>query len=225
MPGIDNNLADFLSRLQHSSPASIATLTLHAQELLAAALTPAYRRSWSTFSNFTTRYGLTDGAPVEVGVLSLFIAHLHREGFKPSTISGHISAIAYLHKLNQWPDPSSSFVIQKMLLSCHKQGGGYDHRLPTVKAILSRLLQALEDISVGPQDVLLFQTMFCLAFHAFLRIGETTVAAAHVVEHANLIMVNQVQLTGQYLLITLQTYKHSKGQPSFYANRQGKSKF
>ena len=92
---------------------SIAALTRHAEELLASALAPgtqaAYKRSWSMFGQFCNTHGLPDTVPISALVLALFISHLHRAGYSPGTISSHISAVGYIHKLQGGVIPQPPF--------------------------------------------------------------------------------------------------------------------
>ena len=196
IPGI-NNLADSLSRLQvekfqalapkacplscqHPLSPSIAALTRHAEELLASALASgtqaAYKRSWSMFGKFCNTHGLSDTVPVSESVLALFISHLHRAGHSPATVLSHISAIGYRHKLRGGGggggDPTTTFLVQKLLSACHKLSKQFDLRMPFDKPILSRLLGALDFTVPGKHHRALYEAMFCLAFHAFLRIGK-----------------------------------------------------
>ena len=188
IPVINNNLADSLSRgkvpgigakglslsCQHSLSPSIAVLTRHAEELLASALAPgtqaAYKRSWSMFGKFCNTHGLPDKVPISVSVLALFISHLHRARYSPATVSSHISAMGYIHKLRGGSDPTTTFLVQKLLSACHK----LSLRMPIDKPMLSRLLGALDFTVPGKHHRALYKAMFCLAFHAFLRIGEMT---------------------------------------------------
>ena len=121
--------------------------------------------------------------------LALFISHLHRAGYSPATVSSHISAIGYIHKSQGGSDPITTFLVQKLLSACHKLSKQFDLRMPIDKPMLSRLLGAL-DFTVsgtflrhftvsGKHHRALYEAMFCLAFYAFLRIGEMTVQSAN----------------------------------------------
>ena len=134
---------------QHRPSPSIAALTRHAEELLASALASgtqaAYKRSWSMFGKFCNTHGLPDTVPVSESVLALFISHLHRAGHSPATVSSHISAIGYRHKLQGGgggggSDPTTTFLVQKLLSACHKLSKQFDLRMPIDKPMLSRLL-------------------------------------------------------------------------------------
>ena len=117
-----------------------------------------------------------------------------------------------MHKLRAFADPTNSFIIQKMLLSCHRQQPSTDHRLPIDKAMLGKLLGALEHTCRTKREHYLYQAMFTLAFHAFLRIGEMTVGSISVV-NPNRIHVQQLAVSERSMAVKFASYKHSKGQP------------
>ena len=95
------------------------------------------------FGKFCNTHGLPDTVPVSESVLALFISHLHRAGHSPATVSSHISAIGYRHKLQGGgggSDPTTTFLVQKLLSACHKLSKQFDLRMPFDKPMLSKLL-------------------------------------------------------------------------------------
>ena len=144
--------------------------------------------------------------------LALFIAYLVNQSYKPSTISFYVSAIGYVHKLKAIPDPTSSFLILKLLRACHKQQKIFDSRMPIVKPVLERLMLTLVHTGTDHYHQHLFQTMFALAFYAFLRIGEITIRGKD--RHdAHLIQKNQIRMQTKHFELKFISYKHSQGQP------------
>lgn len=113
--------------------------------------------------------------PVSLSHLCNFIGNLYEKGYSASSISSHVSAIGYVHKLNSFPDPTQTFLIKKMLSGCHKLLPSADTRLPITKEILVKILHALNHtVSVNINRVML-KTIFLLCFNAFLRMGEVVV--------------------------------------------------
>jgi hypothetical protein len=151
--------------------------------------------------------------PVSVATLSLFIAFLVDRSYAPSTVSTYVSAIGYIHKINGARDPTSAFLITKMLQACHKHSKRVDTRLPIDKTLLARLLRALQHTIPSVTRRTMFAAMFSLAFHAFLRIGEITVNSAKHPHTANLIMLDQLAIQSKHMTINFRSYKHSQGQP------------
>ncbi|XP_062618200.1 uncharacterized protein LOC134279801 isoform X1 [Saccostrea cucullata] len=160
---------------------SAAHLTSEAQSLLSASLSSstqaAYRRSWQLLQSFQANTSL----PLQVADICNFIAHLHGSHFSASTISSHISALSYVHKLLGLPDPTQMFIVKKILRGCHKLSHTADSRLPITLDILEQIIKALP-ITVPVLDHhIMLRALFLLCFHAFLRMGEVTVkqGAAH----------------------------------------------
>ena len=127
------------------------------------------------FGNFCNTHGLPDTVIISESVLALFVSHLHRARYSPATVSSHMSATGYIHKLRWGSDPTTTFLVQKLLSACHKLRKQFDLRMPIDKPMLSKLLGALDSTVPGKHHRALYEAMFCLAFHAFLRIGEMTV--------------------------------------------------
>lgn len=99
---------------------------------LAASTQSAYRRSWQLLQSFQGRTTL----PLQVAEICNFIAYPYSSQFSASTISSHISAFSYVHKLLGLPDPSQMFIVKKLLRGCHKMGRSVDSRLPITRDIL-----------------------------------------------------------------------------------------
>ena len=118
-----------------------------------------------------------------------------------------MSAIGYVHKLKAVPDPTSSSLILELLQACHKQQKSFDPRMPIVKPMLERLM-----LTLGHNRQHLFQAMFALVFHAFLRIGEITIRGKDR-HNAHLIQKNQIKMQTGHLELKLISYKHSQSQP------------
>ena len=144
---------------QHPLSPSIAALTRHAEELLASALAPgiqaAYKRSWSMFGKFCNTHGLPDTFPISASVLALFISHFHRAGYSPATVSSHISDVGYIHKLKGGSDPTTTFLVQKLLSACPKLSKQFDLRMPIDKSMFSSALGKL------PYNRLTLLTLIC----------------------------------------------------------------
>ena len=155
----------------------------------------AYKLSWSMFGKFCNPHGLPDTVPISASVLALFIPHIHRARYSPATVSSHISAIGYIHKLQGGSNPTTTFLVQKLLSACHKLSMQFDLRMPIDKPILSKLLGALDFTVPGKHHRALYKAMFCLAFHTFLRIGEMTVQSANAT-NSNLLQWKQLEIKG-----------------------------
>ena len=106
---------------------------------------------------------------------ALLCSYVVSQSYKPSTVSSYVLAIGYIYKLKAIPIPTSSVLILKLSCTCHKQQKNVDSRMPIVKPMLERLMLILGHTGTDHYHQHLFQTMFALAFYAFLRIGKTTI--------------------------------------------------
>lgn len=157
------------------------SLELEAQRLLSSSLAPStqttYNRGVSCFELFRTKLGLEGSWPAPVGHIINFIANLSIEGKAPSTINTYISALSYVHKLNEWSDPCDNFIIQKLKEGCKRQGRKADSRRPISLPILRQLSQSLEGLCKSSYESRLFRAAFLLSFFGFMRVGEFTVTS------------------------------------------------
>lgn len=174
---------------------------------LAPASTQAYKRAWSIYRHFANKFNIGNDLPLTQDVLALFISFLFAERYAASSIVSFISSIAYIHRINNLPDNTSSFLVQKMLSPCRKTRPSLDIRLPITIEVLHKVCDALEYSVSNIYKKLLFKAMFLLAFHAFLRIGEiTSVCSAN-----HVLQLSQVTCQTSRILIHFQNYKHSGG--------------
>jgi len=146
-----------------------------------------------------------------------YITKLHANGYAPSTITTFVSPISFVNKLYNAPDPSHHFLISKMLDGARKAGHTPDTRQPITLAILHKLVQAIPSAQFDPFQQTLIKSMFLIAFHGFLRVGEITVRSPTAPQ------VNTIQATNSSITfrnnhptsatITLVNSKHNKAHP------------
>ena len=178
---------------------------------LAEASKVAYRRSWALFDSFRLIYNIPPQLPLSVTNVALFVAFLVSKGYKPATITSYMSALGYVHKLQGMNDPTTSFVVLQLLKAYQKQGREADTRLPIDKPLLGRLLTAVSLTVKGHYEQRLFQAMFTLAFHAFLRVGEIT-KRGQMADNPHLLLMQQIQVFPDMLIISFSSFKHSNGE-------------
>ncbi len=104
----------------------------------------------------------------------VFIADMSLKGKAGSTISLQLAALAHLHRVYNWGDPTKHFLIQKMVEGCKRDRRSHDTRRPITEDILHQVLQALSFVCRSPYERALFQSAFSLAFFGFLRVSECT---------------------------------------------------
>lgn len=145
--------------------------------------------------------------PADLAAVVSFIANLFSEQLAPSTITSIVSAISYVHKACNQPDPTSTFVVRKMLQGASKLSSVPDTRLPITKDVLMKFYNSCEYTCSSFYDKVLFRTMFVTAFHGFLRIGEIAGVGSHV------ILAQHIQLVNDSYSITFHSFKHHSGTP------------
>lgn len=124
-------LNDTVSTLLDSS---LATSTRH-----------MYKRIWQDFDKFCCVYLTPFEAevPVSITTLSLYLAFIHQKGYAPATLFSYNSAIGYVHKIRNQADPSTSFLISKLLQGAKKSNSKVNGRLPITMSILKKWILAL----------------------------------------------------------------------------------
>jgi len=138
---------------------------------LQAALAPgtwvAYKKCIERFLSFRAQFQLGAYWPAsEVHVIA-FISFLSIEGWAPSSINLHSSAISFVHKINGWVDPTDSFLVKKLKEGCRRQNRHVDSRLPISPEILFNLVRILPSICSSVFEAGLFKAAFVLAFFGF----------------------------------------------------------
>ena len=111
--------------------------------------------------------------PLSVSDIVLFVAYLSAKKLAPSTISTYISALSYVHKIGSFSDPTKAFVVHKIMTAQSRLCSKLDIRLPITRSILHKLVQALNHTITPAYQILLFQTMFLVAFYGFFSSGWT----------------------------------------------------
>ena len=182
--------------------------------LLVSSLSPAsrvsYLRSWTQLQHFCTTNRLPFNFPCSLNVICNFIAHLFESSRAPSTIASHLSAISFVHKLANVPDPTQNFIVKKLLKGTQNLSKLIDSRLPITYNILARLIAALEHTVQPAFDRCMLKTLFTLAFHAFFRLGELAARSSYyqdkVLQREDIHFANPSQVH-----VRLRHSKHEKG--------------
>jgi hypothetical protein len=197
------------------APSSLVDL---ASSLIQASITPAsaaaYHKVFMGFSKFCREtLHLPSGIPAHPHSVLTYIAHLFQLGYASSSIHRMSSIIAYYHKLLQFRDPTQSFLIKKILVGVSKSIPSKDLRSPITPSLLQALVSSCSPISTSQYIASLLSSMYLLAFHAFLRVGEITVTHSGAI-NPNLLHLSHVSVLPNQVLITFHSFKHHSGPPS-----------
>ena len=119
------------------------------------------------FTKFAESHLLPVTFPISTVNLACFGAWLSEQGYKPGTVSSHLAAMGWWHKIKGFPDPSKEYLIRRFKLGLAKSGPPVKQatpvRFPLLKRILASLPQFLSDT-----DAKLFKAAFSLAYFASL---------------------------------------------------------
>ena len=177
------------------------------KQSVSAATMGQYKRAWNRFVDFAVSID-QQFLPASSQTVALFVAHLVTppNNSLSSSIASSLSAISFVHKILFHDDPCPHFVIRKMLKGLSRQKSSKDSRLPVTPAILHSLVSLCAVVAVSEYEAHMLKAMFGLMFHAFLRIGEVTPSP-------HCLQFEQLQVSGQVLSLTFNTFKHSPGYP------------
>lgn len=146
--------------------------------LIKAGITPrtqqSYSRVWVALAQFCTSQGHPEWAhpPLQPYVVMLFLASKFAEGVSGATLASYSSALAYVHKLMLFEDPTNSFAVHKLIKGAQRLVPVVDVRLPISRHILSQLISVLPLTAGSRFASALLAALFSVAFHGFFRLGE-----------------------------------------------------
>ena len=207
-----------VSNPYRNTSSSIEYLDPHALNLLQSGLAEStrkyYRRSWELFFNYNNSKNLN--LPLSKVDICNFIGFLFEQSFSPSSITSHVSAISYIHKLLDIQNNSNSFIVRKMLKGCSNTvRNPSDSRLPITKEILHKMLLGMDKCISDWQIKVLLRAVFLLAFNALLRLGEILVRSYS--NASRVVQVHDIKFSEQYingyptsLTLTLRHFKNMK---------------
>lgn len=165
-----------------------------------------YQIATDQLTVFRKNVNLPNTWPVPMEHMCHFIAHLSLLSYAPSTIATYVSGIGSYHRFRGWEDPGKSFVIRKMIEGVKRDNVRNDIRSPITMSILSRIVDALNNVCTSQFESVMFKAAFQLAFFAFLRIGELSASS-------------KCDLSGKALKITDVKIRH-KGASSIASHLQ-----
>ena len=118
------------------------------------------------------KQGVDSSFPTQPQHIARFVAHLSLLGKAASTAKTYLAGISAFHKLNDWPDPTSAFLIKTLIRGMSRASVSVDTRLPITLQRLQGLLGILPVVCSSTYESCLFKAAFALAFHGFLRLSE-----------------------------------------------------
>ncbi len=166
-----------------------------------------YRTAWRHFNHMCRSvFGWAFTLPLPVSYVCFFVTYMHMHlSLVPSTIATYLSAISFVHKINNYPDPCDNFVVHNLVSGVSRlDTDNKQTRLPITLPILHKLICALEVLEPVIYKQYMYKSMFLFSFHACCRVGELTKSgpAQHWLKYQNIVF-NPGSFT-----VTFTSFKH-----------------
>lgn len=197
------------------SAAVISQLELKAVQLIVHSLAPSsqqvYVRALKAYALFhLSHFHNSQFLPISAHALILFLTDMHNRGFASSTIHTTFGSLSFFNKLLGVHHSDQSFLIKKLLAGLQRGSQPSFTRLPIHISLLHRMIDHILSTDCLPYSSLLLRSMFLLAFHALLRVGEFTVRNPSLA-HATLQLADISFIHEQHSTVLQVTLRHFKG--------------
>ncbi|KAJ8315074.1 hypothetical protein KUTeg_007224, partial [Tegillarca granosa] len=110
----------------------------------------AYQTAFQQFTTFRRFLKLPDLWPVPID-------HLFHKGLSPSTVSSYLVAISHIHKVYNWTNPTSQFLVQKAVTGLGRIRQVRDSRAPVTEDMLHNIYHILETVCWSEYELWLFR--------------------------------------------------------------------
>ena len=187
----------------HSSRLSAKYIQGVLQELCTkttrATTAKVYHRVWTNFNKFLIKL---DSRPnLWENRAALFCAHLVESGRQSATVKSYVSVIKKILTNDGYHWDDKIILMQSITKACHIKNDKVRTRLPIRIGMLELMLFELQRVIAGNQPylVLLYRTVFILAYYGLMHIWEPTCGDeashyvrakdVHVAENKNKILV------------------------------------
>ncbi len=188
------------------------------QHALAETTWNSYNKIWQAFQLFSfNRLGVVVQLPLHEFQVAQYVTYLYDMGYCHSTIATTVSVLAFVHKLRDLPDPTSTFLIRKLLVAVKKQRPTVSKRQPITWELLRVMVDMMQYIQLTGWEYKLLKAVMLVMYVAGLRVGEVLVSgknAKHTALAQNLFAIYTHGVLTDYLL-KVPTYKHSNGDPAW----------
>lgn len=167
-----------------------------------------YQTALKNIQVFLCTYGIAPELPLQSVDIAFYLSYLYSSGYAANTMATHLSAIAFIHKMHGFGDPTNCFLIQKAIQGVRKSSPPCDSRLPITFNILIRLVDSLDHVGSSPWSMCMYRCMYLMAYFACLRVGEFTVSQKNV---DNVLRFQDLCTIpdSKNLKLTFQKFKHS----------------
>ena len=173
---------------------------------LAKSTKNSYKRAYVLLKQFYNNEGRELLFPIKSRDVAKFITFLDKKGMAKSTIVSYTSAIAYYHKIMEFHDPTSSFIVKKCLLGL--KGKGKIKREPINLSNLEKLMKTSQKCFTKPESYA-FKAICSLLFFGLFRISELLGDGRLNIRG---LTTKDLKSKRKGMEIKLNSYKHSKGE-------------
>lgn len=139
---------------------------------MASATWSGYGKAWGEWLPLVGDRQVATSETARLEVTVDYILQLRDLGVSAALVQRRLSGLAFHFKLRNWVDVTKSFVIRQALKGWRKEHVHTDRRRPVSYSLLGQLVEATVTVCKSSYKACLFQTAFCLAFFAALRVGE-----------------------------------------------------
>ena len=165
----------------------------------------SYKAAWNQYSSFMTNHLNTTTAKATSRHLAMYVAHLHQQHLKASSIKTRLSAIGFISEMMYQQNPTKSFTIQKLLLSYQKKDKKPRTRNPITLHILKRILRSISKSKAERYSRYLYSSLYTSMYHAALRVSEV----CHMPLSDHTLQIHQIQHSAKSMSIKFSSYKHN----------------
>ena len=166
-----------------------------------------YNRAWDRFQDFMkTKLGFhkQTASPQE---MAWYVAFLHSQGLKSTTIRTHLSAIGFMHELAGQTNPTQGFATRRLITAYKKLDASPPERKPITAKLLNQINKSLKHVTPSKYDQSLYSCLFSFMYHAALRASEviSTPRTSHALQSHHVAIYKRNNLS-----IHFQSFKHKK---------------
>ena len=164
-----------------------------------------YQKGLELFDYLRKEFGLKCIWPVPLQEIIFYISHLSKSGRSYSTVSCYLAVLSFHNKVNNFEDNIQRFTVRKIVEGIKRSRFCKDTRLPITRDLLNSILSIFLCICSSLFECSLSKSVFSLAFHGMLRVGELTVGSKCANSHR--VTVNNVSVSNGILEIYRATSK------------------
>ena len=193
-----------------SRTATLAEIDDLAGSVVAAAISEktaqAYQRGLNQFREFCDIYKVPYTMPFSCQQVVRFITFLFfLKRYAYATIQSMISALSYVHTLNNLQNLSESVLVKRALMGIRNLSVPTCKSIPMPKEVMEKVVISADGTIQDSFKCGLFKAMTALAFYGLLRVGEFT-------KSRNCLQLRDILLSSDKVQITFRSFKHSHGE-------------